>query len=174
MWRVCEGCSLVCRVDEPRATPTGHGAPRKLPYRAPSGGKQHTAFLRHVEIPQDTIICSWQCLVECRTSSSDRWWLVISRQYLLPSDNHTLLPSEITTMATVRNSIAIATTLLSGASAISNGLAVTPPMGWVRCPLRSFAELAGCGPNGNRTTGTLSAAMSLKIFFTPLRSKSLV
>jgi hypothetical protein len=91
-----------------------------------------------------------------------------------PASYRSLLPSEITTMATVRNSIAIATTLLSGAAAISNGLAVTPPMGWVRCPLRSFAELVGCGSNGNRTTGTLSAAMSLKIFFTPLRSKSLV
>jgi hypothetical protein len=77
-------------------------------------------------------------------------------------------------MTTVRNSIAIATTLLSGAAAVNNGLAVTPPMGWVRCPLRSLAKLAGCGSNDNRTTGTLSAAMSLKIFFTPLRSKSLV
>jgi alpha-galactosidase len=34
-------------------------------------------------------------------------------------------------MTTIRGSIAIAATLLSGAAAVNNGLAVTPPMGWV-------------------------------------------
>jgi hypothetical protein len=36
------------------------------------------------------------------------------------------------TMSPYRDSIIIATTLLTGVAAINNGLAITPPMGWVR------------------------------------------
>jgi len=39
-------------------------------------------------------------------------------------------------MAPYRDSIIIATSLLTGAAAINNGLAVTPPMGWVSLPIR--------------------------------------
>lgn len=35
-------------------------------------------------------------------------------------------------MASLRNGLALASALVSGAAAINNGLAVTPPMGWVR------------------------------------------
>ena len=40
--------------------------------------------------------------------------------------------TDIHKMAPYRDSLIIATTLLTGAAAINNGLAVTPPMGWVR------------------------------------------
>jgi uncharacterized lipoprotein YajG len=35
-------------------------------------------------------------------------------------------------MTISRTNIVVATILLSGAAAINNGLAITPPMGWVR------------------------------------------
>lgn len=45
------------------------------------------------------------------------------RSYILPT---------FETMATLRNTFALATALIGGARAVNNGLAITPPMGWVR------------------------------------------
>lgn len=39
-----------------------------------------------------------------------------------------------TTMAPQRSRIAVVASFLSGAAAINNGLAITPPMGWVQPP----------------------------------------
>jgi hypothetical protein len=56
------------------------------------------------------------------------------------------------------NTVIAVTALLGGAAAINNGLAITPPMGWVRLPKQAIEPYA----NGKRTTGTPLDATYLK------------
>jgi len=53
----------------------------------------------------------------------------LSRSRSSPISNQILT---VFAMSPSRNSIVVVATFLSGAAAINNGLAITPPMGWVR------------------------------------------
>jgi len=66
------------------------------------------------------------------------------------------------------NTVVAVTALLGGAAAINNGLAITPPMGWVRVPKQTIESYA----DSKRTTGMHLDATSLKSCFSQHQNKS--
>ena len=85
------------------------------------------------------------------------WSTLLERQY------------QSSNMPPSHNSILVVTAIANVAAAVNNGLAITPPMGWVRC----FCPLPDSLADPKRTTGTLLDAMFPKTCFSQPRPRSL-
>jgi hypothetical protein len=69
----------------------------------------------------------------------------------------------------LRSSTLALAVLSSGVTAINNGLAITPPMGWVR---RAFTIVLEQLANETRIIGMPLAATSQRTFSSPLQRRS--